>query len=119
MLSKVIIVVISVFSILIGQGCTRMTQLVRRFGHVAAIRPESIVKYKKLHASVWPEVLVVLDKYHVSNYSIYLTELEDGKPYLFGYFEYTGRDFDDDMAEMMKNPTVQKWESVAGGPMSD
>lgn len=115
MLSKVIIVIISVFSILIGQGCTRMTQPVRRFGQVAAIRPESIVKYKELHASVWPEVLAGLDKYHVSNYSIYLKELEHGKPYLFGYFEYTGRDYDDDMAGMMKNPTVQKWESVAGG----
>ena len=85
-LSKVTIVVILIFSILIGQGCNKLTQPVQRFGQVAAIRSESIVKYKELHASVWPEVLVGLDKYHVSNYSIYLKELEDGKPYLFGYF---------------------------------
>lgn len=55
-----------------------------------------------------------LEKYHVSNYSIYLKGLEENKPLLLGYFKYSGQDFDSDMAKMIENPTVRKWEDTAG-----
>ena len=114
-LSGISSLLVFVIFILTGQGCTRMTQAVQRFGEVAAIHPDSIVKYKELHASVWPEVLEGLTRFNIQNYSIHLKELESDRPYLFGYFEYTGKDFDGDMARMLEDPVVKKWEDLAGG----
>ena len=44
---------------------------------------------------------------HIRNYSIYL---KDGL--LFSFFEYTGEDFEADMARMAADPTTQKWWEV-------
>jgi L-rhamnose mutarotase len=49
---------------------------------------------------------------HIRNYSIYLRQLDDGRHYLFSYFEYTGKDFAADMAKMAADPTTQRWWSV-------
>jgi L-rhamnose mutarotase len=115
MFTRTINVIVLVSILFIAQGCSQMNKPVRRFGQVAMINPENVAKYKKLHAKVWPEVVAGLEKYKIDNYSIFLKELEEDKPFLFGYFEYGGQDFDGDMAKMMENPTVQKWEDTAGG----
>ena len=44
----------------------------------------------------------------IRNYSIYLRTLDDGKPYLFGYFEYHGTNFAADMERMAANPATQR-----------
>ncbi len=46
---------------------------------------------------------------NIQNYSIYLRRMDDGKLYLFGYFEYIGDDFDADMKKMGEDETTQKW----------
>ena len=84
----------------------------KRFGWVIALKPDRIEEYKRLHAAVWPAVLDQIQRCHIRNYSIYLRKLEDGRHYLFSYFEYTGRDFAGDMAKMAADPTTQKWWSV-------
>lgn len=100
---------------LVLSGCAGFGPRVQRFGQLAQIKPGKVETYKDLHAKIWPEVVEELKKYNVHNYSIYMKQLEpDQQPYLFGYFEYTGKDFDGDMAKMMENPTVQKWEDTAG-----
>ena len=71
----------------------------KRYGMVIGLRPEKIAEYKKLHAAVWPDVLKMIKACHIQNYSIYLRRLDDGQPYLFSYFEYTGTDFAADMAK--------------------
>jgi L-rhamnose mutarotase len=38
-----------------------------------------------------------------------LKEIEKGKYYQFSNFEYTGNDFQADMAKMAADPTTQKW----------
>ena len=43
-------------------------------------------------------------KINVKNYSIYLKE-----DFMFGYLEYDGNNFDEDMAVMQKIPIVDKW----------
>jgi L-rhamnose mutarotase len=88
-------------------GCAQ--QRVKRYGHVIGLRPEKIEEYKRLHADVWPGVLKMITECNISNYSIYLGELEEGKYYLFSYFEYTGDDFKADMAKMAADPTTKKW----------
>jgi L-rhamnose mutarotase len=100
---------------LLLMGCSQFEPGVRRFGQVAQVRPEKLEMYKQLHAAVWPEVVQGLEKYNIRNYSIFLKDLEEVKPYLFAYFEYTGKDFDGDMAKMMENPKVREWENLAGG----
>jgi L-rhamnose mutarotase len=80
----------------------------QRHGWVIGLRPEKVEEYKRLHAAVWPAVLRMIKDCHIQNYSIYLREIE-GKPYLFSYLEYTGDDFDADMARMAADPPTQQW----------
>jgi L-rhamnose mutarotase len=76
---------------------------------VTGLNPESVDEYKRLHSAVWPEVLAMIKQCQIQNYSIYLRVLDDGRPYLFGYFEYHGIDFAADMAKMAADPATQRW----------
>ena len=88
-------------------GCAQPK--VQRYGSVIGIKPEDIEEYKRLHADAWPGVLKQIKECNIRNYSIYLGELEEGKYYLFSYFEYVGKDFKADMAKMAADQTTQKW----------
>ncbi|MBA7586695.1 L-rhamnose mutarotase [subsurface metagenome] len=79
----------------------------QRYGMVIGLKPEKIDEYKKLHAAVWPDVLNMITKCNIRNYSIYLNENT-----LFSYFEYIGDDFDADMDKMAADPITQKWWDV-------
>lgn len=84
----------------------------KRYGMMIGLRPEKVQEYKQLHAAVWPDVLKMIEKCNIRNYSIYLRQLDDGKPYLFSYFEYIGDDFAADMAKMAADQTTQRWWAV-------
>jgi L-rhamnose mutarotase len=84
----------------------------KRYGSIIGVRAEKLEEYKKLHAAVWPDVLRMIRRCNIRNYSIYLRKLPDGSHYLFSYFEYTGSDFAADMAIMAADPTTQKWWAV-------
>ena len=84
----------------------------KRYGSVIALRAEKLEEYQRLHAAVWPDVLQMIRQCHIQNYSIYLRQLDDGRHYLFSYFEYTGSDFAADMAKMAADPATQKWWAV-------
>ncbi len=71
---------------------------------VIRIKPDKLDEYKRLHAAVWPGVLQKIKECHINNYSIYH---KDG--WLFSYFEYTGQDFEADMAAMAEDPETQRW----------
>jgi len=90
-------------------GCASQQAKVHRYGQVLEVKPEKMEEYKRLHADVWPDVLKQIKACNIQNYSIYLGEVEKGKWYLFAYFEYTGDDFEADMAKMAADPTTQKW----------
>lgn len=79
----------------------------KRCGMVIRLRPEKYEEYKRLHASVWPDVLEMIGECNIRNYSIFL---KDG--WLFSYFEYVGDDFDADMARMAADPATQRWWDV-------
>ncbi len=85
------------------------TDRVKRYGSVIGVKPEKLDYYKQLHAAVWPGVLKMIKECNIRNYSIYLRKLPDGQYYLFSYFEYTGDDFDADMAKMAADPETQRW----------
>ena len=78
----------------------------KRMGMVLGIKPEDIAEYKRLHAEVWPEILEMISKCNITNYTIFLREPEN---LLFGYWEYTGEDFGADAAKMAADPRTQEW----------
>ena len=79
----------------------------KRYGMVIKVKQEKADEYKKLHASVWPDVLRIIKDCNIKNYSIFLKD-----DYLFSYFEYTGSDFESDMEKMAADPMTQKWWDV-------
>jgi L-rhamnose mutarotase len=81
----------------------------KRYAHIIEVREEKLEDYKRLHAAAWPDVLAQIRKSNIRNYSIHLKKLPDGKWYLFSYFEYTGSDFEGDMAAMAADPRTQEW----------
>ena len=108
-LIKYSVLVISALVIVFGLGRLFGQPKVQRYGMVIGIKPEKIEAYKALHAAAWPGVLKKIKECNIRNYSIYLREIEKGKFYLFSYFEYSGNDFQADMAKMAADPTTQKW----------
>ncbi len=84
------------------------SQPVKRFASVIGLKPEKESYYRQLHANVWPVIQERIRKSNISNYSIYITEIE-GKKYLFSYFEYIGSDFDSDMAAIGQDPETKRW----------
>ena len=84
----------------------------RRVGMVIGLKPEKLAQYKALHADANPGVRELLSKYHMKNFSIYMQKLDDGKPYLFGYYEYDGPDYDADMARLAKEQRNADWLAV-------
>ena len=83
-------------------------QSVKRVGMVIELDAERVEEYKALHADSNPGVRDLLTKYHIHNFSIFLREI-DGRWYEFGYYEYTGADYEGDMARLGAEPRNQEW----------
>ena len=84
----------------------------KRYGWVIGVKEEKLDEYIKLHANVWPEVLNMITECNITNYSIYLRQLPDGKYYLFSYLEYVGDDFQVDSEKMAAQKKTQEWWDV-------
>jgi L-rhamnose mutarotase len=106
---KLIVVVLLAAMIGILIGCAQPK--VKRVGMVIGVRPEKIEEYKALHADSNPGVRDLLNKYHMHNFSIYLHKIK-GKYYEFGYYEYTGDDYEGDMAKLDAEPRTKEWLAV-------
>jgi L-rhamnose mutarotase len=76
----------------------------KRYGMVVGIRAEKLEEYKRLHSAVWPQIVELLSKAHVRNFSIFHKD-----ELLFGYFEYYGSDLAGDFARMNADPIVKEW----------
>lgn len=82
---------------------------VKRYGSVIGLKPELAERYIEEHANTWPGVLQGIREANIQNYSIYLARFSEETLLLFSYFEYTGQDFDADMAKLAADPVTQKW----------
>lgn len=87
----------------------------KRMGTCIRLRPEALVRYKELHAAVWPEVLRLIAEANIKNYSIFLKEPEN---LMFAYWEYHGTDLAADMARMGESPVMQEWWKICD-PMQE
>lgn len=84
----------------------------KRVGMVIGVKPDKIAAYKALHAASNPGVRDLLSKYHMKNFSIYLRPMDDGNYYLFGYYEYDGKDYTGDMAKLSAEKRNAEWLAV-------
>jgi L-rhamnose mutarotase len=91
---------------------------IKRVGMVIKLKEESLAEYKALHAEDHPGVRDLLTKYNLHNFSIFLTQLEDGNYYEFGYYEYTGNDFEEDMKALSREPRNIEWLKICD-PMQE
>ena len=93
-------------------------EVTNRVGMVIKLKEESLAEYKKLHSDSTTGVRDLLMKYNLHNFSIFLTRLEDGNYYEFGYYEYTGDDFDRDMRALSEEPRNIEWLKICD-PMQE
>jgi L-rhamnose mutarotase len=84
----------------------------KRFGMVIGIRPEKVAAYKELHANSNPGVRDLLKVANITNFSIFIHRLDNGRSYLFGYYEYVGADYEADIAKLAAEPRNQQWLAV-------
>jgi L-rhamnose mutarotase len=81
----------------------------KRIGMVIEALPERLDYYKSIHADGNEGVRHILKRYHIRNFSIYTAAMDNGKQYLFGYYEYVGDEYEKDMAEMRALPEYALW----------
>jgi L-rhamnose mutarotase len=85
---------------------------IRRIGKVIEIKKDKIDEYRNLHTNSNPGVRAFISEACIKNFSIYIQKFDDEKYYLFSYYEYTGDDYDFDMARMAERPEIISWLSV-------
>lgn len=88
--------------------------MAKRVSMIIAIKPDQIEAYKQLHAGSNPGVRDLLTKANMRNFSIFIRRLDDGRHYLFGYYEYTGSNYEADMAGLASEPRNKEWLSITG-----
>lgn len=77
---------------------------IKRIGQVIGIKQEDIEEYERIHANAWPSIIKIIKQANISNYSIFRYE-----NLLFAYLEYTGDDYEADMAKLAAEPEMQRW----------
>jgi len=82
---------------------------VKRVGLVIGIKKNRLEEYKAVHSDSHREVRDLLSAANIRNFSIFLKQLPGGKYYLFGYYEYTGDNYEEDMAVLSANPRYKEW----------
>ena len=78
--------------------------MTKRFILHSFLKPEKVDEYVRLHANAWPGVLETIRQCNLHNYSISIRGTE-----LYTYYEYTGSDYEADMAKMEADPVTQEW----------
>ncbi len=81
----------------------------RIFGQIGRLKRECIETYCRLHETDvhtprWAGVLETIRACNIQNYSIFIED-----DVVFGYFEYTGEDYEADMEKMARDPVTQDW----------
>jgi L-rhamnose mutarotase len=82
---------------------------IKRIGMVIKLDSSRMKEYLGLHADSNAGVRDLLEKYNLRNFSIFITTLDDGNYYEFGYYEYTGKNYEADMAALDNEPRNKEW----------
>ena len=79
------------------------------FGQIGRIKPECIEEYKRLHevdiyTERWAGIRQLIHDCNLQNYSIFIED-----DIVFGYYEYTGDDYEADMEKMANDELNKQW----------
>jgi L-rhamnose mutarotase len=85
-----------------------MNSIPLKFLWVTGLKREKAATYRDLHAAPWPGVTQMLAECNICEFTLFEKEIE-GKLYLFAHVEYTGSDFEADMAKLASDPETQRW----------
>lgn len=77
------------------------------FGQIGKLKNDKIAEYEYLHKNCWPNIRQLIKDCNVRNYSIFRYD-----NMVFTYFEYTGEDYEADMARMAADEENKRWWSV-------
>lgn len=80
-----------------------------RVARLVGLKPECVAEHKRWHAAIWPELAAHIKSCNISNYSIYLRELEN---LLFLYFEHDGDDLEADLRRLASGPVQKRWQEL-------
>jgi L-rhamnose mutarotase len=75
----------------------------RRIGFKMKLRPGSVEEYRKRHSEIWPDLIELLKKERISNYSIFFDEDTNS---LFAFQEQEGEASSQDLGS---TEIVKKW----------
>lgn len=75
----------------------------KRFGFKMKLKPGFREEYRRRHSTIWPELVELLKKNGICNYSIFL---DDETNTLFAYQEQTGENSSQDLGN---TEVVKKW----------
>jgi len=87
-----------------SNGMQKTQEGPHRFGQLIKVKPEKLDYYKELHADPWPGVIARIGLSNLQNYSIFNLDT-----LLFAYLEYTGDNYEADMAKIAADSTTQRW----------
>ena len=82
----------------------------QQYGMVIGLKDECEVAYRTLHLGLG--VRDLLSAANISNFNIFIHRLPDGNLYEFGYYEYTGTDYQGDMMRLASDPRNLEWLSL-------
>ena len=76
----------------------------KRFILHSDLKPDKVEEYITLHKNAWPEILELITKSNVRNFSIAIRGTE-----LYTYYEYIGNDYEADMKIQEESLIMQEW----------
>jgi len=82
---------------------------IKRIGMVIKLDSLRMKEYLALHDDSNAGVRDLLEKYNLRDFSIFVTRLDDGNYYEFGYYEYIGKNYEADMAALDNEPRNKEW----------
>jgi len=80
-----------------------------RYGQVCKLKKNETLKkkYIELHKNPWPEIGEIMRTCNMKNFTIF--NIDD---FLFAYFDYKGKNYQEDMKTFTSHPIVKKWKSL-------
>lgn len=93
---KMVVMVTLAFGFLLA-GCASQQKQLTRVGRVAIIAPAETDQVKSQYSAVGPCGLKKLKEHHIRNHSVYLKDLGEAAPAVFGYFEIKDDTYDADI----------------------
>lgn len=81
----------------------------KRIGTIMRLKPDKLEEYTALHQAIWEPIVQAGRQAHMQNYTIFH---RDG--WLFSYFEYTGEDYQGDMARKNALEDSRLWQEATG-----